>query len=116
MPLIKDLKKINTLEGIQQYIVIDHHGNIISQNSKAPETMARILASCGKNFYAIGKSNFKFCVFSRKNKQDFFIFPVGKYYLGVIKQKDINRFVLTDAIVDFLTEVMEKDRTTRRPI
>ncbi len=116
MPLIKDLDKISTLKGIKQYIVTDRHGNIITQKTDTPETMARIVTLCGKNFYAIGKSNFKSSVFSRKNRQDLFIFPVGKYYLGVIKEKDNNSYALTDTIVDFLTEVMKKDLMTRRPI
>ncbi|MCF6246354.1 MAG: roadblock/LC7 domain-containing protein [Desulfobacula sp.] len=116
MPDIKNLKKIETLEGVEQYIVTDHDGSIIAKKANTPDTMARIVCLCGKSFHAIGKSNFKHAVFSRKNKKNLFVFPVGKYYLGVIKQKEIENFIMIDAIVNFLTEIMKKDRKTRRPI
>ncbi len=116
MSLVNDLKRIETLKEVDQFIITDSDGNIVAQRISNPEKTARMVSLCGKNFYAIGKSNFKFCMFSRKKKQNFFIFPVGNYYLGVIKQKEIKNFILADTINNFLTDAMKKRPKTRRPI
>ncbi len=69
--------------GVDQYILVDRDGKIFSQAMAEPQNMAEFVSFCGLNAQAIGK--FRYLAFPRKNQVHFFIFPVGKSYLGVIK-------------------------------
>lgn len=102
MTTLEEFKLISKLTGVDQYILVDHMGKIAVHDIKDPERLSGIVFSCGKNSYAIGKTGFKYVLFSRKNQKNIFIFPVGNYYLGVIKLKNINNDVLADNIINFL--------------
>ena len=43
--------------------------------------------------------------FSRETGQDLFIFPVGNYYLGVIKQENMETGELAERIIEFINEL-----------
>jgi len=90
------------IAGIEQYILVDQKGNIAAHNIKDPEKIARIVISCAKNAFAIGKPNMEYVIFSGKNQRNFFIFPAGNSYLGVIKQQNISDITFTDNILNFL--------------
>ncbi len=79
------IKKIN---GIDQYIIVRQDGNIAAHNMKKPDKTGETVFFCGCSARAIGKDQFRFLIFSRKSKKDLFIFPAGRYYLGVIKDKN----------------------------
>jgi len=70
--------------------------------------MAEIISVCGSNSYAIGKKRFKYLSFSRKNHDTFFIFPVGNYYLGVIKQNHISDALLAQNVIQFLKDFLNR--------
>nr|NJM01272.1 roadblock/LC7 domain-containing protein [Desulfobacula sp.] len=90
--------------GVDQYLLADRDAKILSQRIAEPEKMARIVSFCGLRASAIGKTNFRYLAVSRETRDHFFIFPVGKYYLGVIKQKDISNAVLVENILQFLKD------------
>ena len=99
-PFISILK----VPGVDQYILVDRDAKIFSQKITAPETTAAMVSFCGLRAHAVGKSGFRYLVVSRETRDHFFIFPVGKYYLGVIKQKDISNAVLVENILQFLKD------------
>ena len=101
----KDFMKISTLTGVEGYILVDSQAKIAVQDIKDPQTMARITFSCGQNCFAIGRTQFKYLFFSRKNQKDFFIFPLGKYYLGVVKQGHADNSILVDTILKFIEDL-----------
>ena len=102
MTPLEKFKQISKIDGVDQYILVNPKGNIASHDIKNPEKAANIVLLCGQNSFAIGKAHFKYLVFSRENHKNFFIFPVGKYYLGVVKKNDVNNFILADNIMNFL--------------
>jgi len=109
MTILKEFIKISQIAGVDQYILVDQKGNIAAHDIKYPEKIAGMILSCGQNSFAIGKTQFKYIVFSRKNQKNFFIFPVGNYYLGVVKQKSVNNFVLADNIIEFLKGILKTE-------
>lgn len=109
MPPLKEFRQIAEVTGVDQYIFVDQKGNIAAHDIQNPEQTAAMVFFCGKNSYAIGKTRLNHVIFSRRNHKDFFIFPVGNYYLGVIKEKTINNFVLTENIIKFLKDLLEKE-------
>ncbi len=93
-----DIKTILAQNGFNQFILVDPNGCIIQQEIKrikslsAVKTMAfaKLLKTIKQSASVIGKNKFKIFTISRKNGQNIFIFPVGKFYLGVVKSTDIN--------------------------
>jgi hypothetical protein len=100
--------QIAAVTGVDQYIVVDHKGQITAHDIKDPERSAGIVFSCGQNAYAIGKTRLKYVFFCRENQKNLFIFPVGNYYLGVVKEQSIDNLALTDSIITFLTGLLKE--------
>ncbi len=94
--------QISMIRGVDQYIFLDNGGNIAAHEIKDPQKACEMVFACGQNIRAVGKNSFKYALFSRKNKKDIIIFPVGNYFLGVVKKKDTDTFVLVDTILKFL--------------
>jgi len=91
--------------GVEQYIMVDQKGDIAADNIKKPGEIARIILSCAKKAFAIGKPNIEYVVFPGINQKKFFIFPAGNSYLGVIKEKNISDAALTDNIINLLIDI-----------
>ncbi|MCP3873822.1 MAG: roadblock/LC7 domain-containing protein [Desulfobacteraceae bacterium] len=108
MTLIEKFSQISRIEGVDQYVLVDQIGNIVAHKIDDPQKVAKIVFNLGKNFYSLGKTQFKHVTFSRENQKNFFIFPVGNHCLGVIKQKNINNITLTDNIVNFLNSLLKE--------
>jgi hypothetical protein len=104
MANIDRFHSIISLPGIDQYILVDQTGKIYAHNAKIPEKLAEITSTCGFKSHAVGKTKFSHIMFSRKNHDNFFIFPVGKYYLGVVKQENINNALLVENVLRFLKD------------
>lgn len=98
--------QISMIQGVDQYIFLDNKGNIAAHEIKDPQKASEMVFSCGQNILVVGKNRFKYAVFSRKNKKDIIIFPIGNYSLGVVKQKDADTLVLVDLILKFLHELL----------
>ena len=98
--------EISKIEGVDEYIFMDNFGNIAAHDIKDPQKVSGMVFSCGRNIRAVGKDNFKYAIFSRKNKKDIIIFPVGNYFLGVVKQKKTETLVLVNMILKFLQELL----------
>lgn len=101
---LDDLKKVRKIKGVDHFIIIDRKGRVAASNIDLPGKTAEMIYSCGRRCRAIGKSRFTYCLFYRKNKRHFFIFPVGKHYLGVVKQENTDNFILTGAVKKFLAD------------
>jgi hypothetical protein len=102
MTTLEDFNKISNVDGVDQYILIDNKQNIITHDIENPDKVASIITTCGKNSYAIAKTQLKYLIFSRSCKNNIFIFPVGNYYLGVVKSKNIENITLANNIDNFL--------------
>ena len=96
---IEQPRQIVDIPGIDQFLLTDPTGKIVAaHNIKNPEKTGNMVISCGQNVSKLGKIDFKYLLFSRKNGKNFFIFPVGKHFLGVVKEKRINNLTFADSI------------------
>ena len=108
MKLLDEFLKIAKVKGVDKYILLDNRGKILACTMLNPGRTSHMIFSCGRNISAIGKSNFKYAVFFKKNQKNIFIFPVGNHTLGVIKQKNIENQVLVDAVLTFFNTFLKK--------
>ncbi|MFH2058642.1 MAG: roadblock/LC7 domain-containing protein [Pseudomonadota bacterium] len=103
-----DLLKISKINGVAHYIFVDTQGDVIAHNMIDYQKIGPMISFCGNQSFAIGKRRLKFLIFSRKNQKDLLIFPVGNYYLGVIKQKEIKTVEIADNVLIFFTALFKK--------
>ena len=99
------MDKINNIEsisGIDQFVLINHEGEIRQKSSNVIPVLADIVMKSAGNINALSSTGFRYIVFSRKDKKDLIIFPIGKHYLGMIKQESANTFALIDEIEQLL--------------
>ncbi|OQY52990.1 MAG: hypothetical protein B6230_01480 [Desulfobacteraceae bacterium 4572_89] len=108
MSFSKEFLNIAKISGVDRYIFLDDQGNIAAHDIKNPQKASEMFFSCNQNIRAISSNKFKYAIFSRKNKKNILIFPVGNYSLGVIKQEGMDTLVLVDSISKFLNELMHK--------
>ena len=102
---MKNFLNIAVVKGIDKYIFVDKKGHIEACTTENPEKEAKIILKLGQVFYSIGKNQFKHAFFSRKNGNNFFVFPVGNHYLGVIKQESIDDITLINNIRTFINKL-----------
>ncbi|WDP92977.1 MAG: roadblock/LC7 domain-containing protein [Desulfobacter sp.] len=110
MRMAEVLSNVKRINGVDGYILLDGKGNILAHNDdmKAPEKLSRMVYFCGRKLSVIGKKYFKYASFSRQNNRNVLIFPVGNYYLGVIKQTGIRNFRAASAVMEFLDVLVGK--------
>ena len=104
---IRHFMKISQVSGVDRYLFADPDGRVIAHNFKTYQSAGRMVALCAKNAQAIAGQRLEYLVFKRQNNQDLLIFPVGKYYLGVIKQSDIPDGEVTGNILAFIKSMPE---------
>jgi len=110
MSIAEVLSHVKRIEGVDGYILLDGQGKVIACNDdmKAPETFSKMVYACGRSLSSVGKKYFKYASFSRAHNQDILIFPVGNYYLGVVKQAGIRNFKTARAVREFLNVLAGK--------
>lgn len=107
MSVLQQLMQIGKMDGVDQYVIITEQGQPAAVKIRDISDPEKMLASCCNAFFEIGKTRFNSCIVRRTSQQDFFIFPAGKYFIGVIKHKDFDSNNLTQKISSFLAEFNE---------
>ncbi len=107
MVTFEDIYKIRNVEGVEQYLLVDADGLIKHNHFDSPEKMAQVLFASMKYALSIAKNRFKYIKFARKNNDNLYIFPIGKYCLGVVKQKTINDAAFQDNMIAFLNRLVK---------
>ncbi len=104
MRIAEVLSHVKRINGVAGYILLNRQGSILaySENMQRPEKLSKMVYFCGKKIATLGRKYFKYVSFSRKNNSNILIFPVGNYFLGVVKQKGIKNFTTASAVMEFL--------------
>lgn len=80
------------IDGVAAYILVRDDGHIISHNFEDSDTVASIITYTGLNGKAIkstiGLMVFKMASYTRENDEKLLIFPLGKYFIGLLQQPD----------------------------
>lgn len=108
MTLSENLLQISQVKGVDQYILVDHTGKSAGHNISNPHKSSEMVFSCGQTIQIIGKNKFRYAIFSRKNNKSILIFPVGTYFLGVVKKKEADPQILSDLILKFIEDCLKQ--------
>lgn len=115
MATIDEFRRVAEIEGVKSFILVRDDGEIAARNMDEAESIAAMVLRCGRNPERIGTARYRYQVFGRKGGEDFFIFPVGNYYLGVIKEREIDSGLLVDGVLYFVKALPRKRPSTESP-
>ena len=108
MATLSDFAKIAEIKGVAHYVLVKNNGTIASHNAQQPESLAKMVLACGLNCDETGKTRFTYFVFSLGNRENYCIFPVGNYYLGVLLQAGIDVDLMVNTIIEFIQGLSKK--------
>ena len=86
------VERVAAVDGIAGCVLVREDGEILGSNFDDPDLYTSLMILGGTSACSImDKVGFSHCThlsFNRKGKQHFSLFPIGKYYLGVIQAPD----------------------------
>jgi hypothetical protein len=84
--------RVAEVDGVAGCVLVRDDGEILGGNLDDPDLYTTLMILGGTSACSImDKVGFSHCAylsFNRKGKQHFNLFPIGKYYLGVIQSPD----------------------------
>ncbi len=108
MVTLQDILQIRDIQGVDEYILVNHKGQVMAHDIEQPEQVAKMVLVCAQNSWAIAKTRLKYTIFSRKSKKDILIFPVGNFNLGVVKHQTMNDMIFASKVIQFLNNLLNK--------
>ena len=101
---------IGRVKGVDRYVLVDDRGNILAHDmdGEGPAIPSKLIYLWGQSLSALGGKNFKCASLLRTNNRDVLMFPVGNYYLGVVKQAEMDNAQLAESVIEFLARLSYK--------
>ncbi len=100
--------RIPDIKGVKGFVAVDQSGQLSAHTIDDPEATVAFVLACTRHLDASGNSDFKYLLFKRSCKENFFVFPVGNSYLGVLKQEGVGDFTLANTIMNYIHGLPEK--------
>lgn len=86
------IARIDKIDGVGGCLLVRNDGVLLGQTIDDPEVYSTLLVISGSLSQAImEKTGFSYCRhlnFSLTSKQNFYVFPIDKYLLGVVQRTD----------------------------
>lgn len=111
MATLSNFARIAEIKDVAYYVLVKNDGTIARHNAEQPESLAKMVLACGLNCDKIEKARFTYFVYSLGNRENYLIFPVGNYYLGVLLQTDIDVDLMVNTIIKFIRGLSKKRHT-----
>ena len=105
MVTLADLKKIEEIKGVKRYIVLQPDGRPLLNNTENPEVMAAMIMNCGAMCKILKNRRFRYLVINQPSGEDFYIFQMGNYFLGILKTAASDTNELVDKVADYFQEL-----------
>lgn len=109
-------KKILTIEGVKGYLFISEDGRILSGkvSCSKPETLASMIVisnmDCDTIRSAMGFTHFNFLMLTSKKNEILFVFPVKRYFLGILYDKGEYDADFVKKVQRFIREITSKKK------
>ncbi len=97
------------IEGVQSCMLMRKDGQLLHHNFEDPDTVSSLMIIAAMGAEGIkdkaGLSYFRHLVFARAGRNNLFVFPLGRYFLGIVQQPDASSKALTESLMAFLAGV-----------
>jgi len=101
--------RINQIDGVAGCLLIKDDGMLLGQTLDDSEVYSTLLQiSAGLSADIMNKIGFSYCrylSFNRNNNQNFYVFPIENYLLGIVQQADCSVAVMLDIVYQLIGRV-----------
>ncbi len=110
MATAKDfVDRINQIDGVAGCLLVKDNGALLGQTLDDVEvysTLLQLSSSLSRDIMTnIGFSHCRYLSFSRLNMQNFYVFPIDKYLLGVVQLADCSADAMLERIYRLIGRV-----------
>lgn len=107
------VNRISQIEGIAGCLLVKDHGALLGKTIDDPEVYTTLLqVSSALSGEIMGHVGFSYCrhiCFSRLNMQNFYVFPIDKYLLGVVQQPDCSISAMLERVYQLIGRVSTRE-------
>lgn len=104
--------RIMATEGVSGYVLVKQDGNVLSHHlDRHQEVGAMVMLGglcCKEVVSAMGYQRLKSCVLTLENSTKIYVFPVGRYLLGVLSESLRNGSTPVNDIREILKDFIVK--------
>ena len=101
--------RINQIDGVAGCVLIKDDGVLLGQTLDDPEVYSTLLqVSAGLSNEIMDKVGFSYCrylSFNRINNQNFYVFPIDNYLLGIVQQADCSVAAMLEIVNQLIGRV-----------
>ena len=101
--------RVDEVEGVEGCLLVRDDGHVVAQTIENAECYSSLLVISGGYARELrGKVGFSLCrflTFHRGGKQDLHVFPIGRYFLGVIEKPDCVHREMLDTLTYLVSRV-----------
>ena len=101
--------RIDQIDGVAGCLLIKNDGALLGQTVDDPEVYSTLLQiSIGLSADIMDKIGFSYCryvSFSRTNNQNFYVFPIDNYLLGIVRKADCSVTAMLESVYLFIDRV-----------
>lgn len=105
-------QRLMSIEGVEQIILTRNDGHVITHNVRDPDELSALAILSGITAAGVSKSMgfspMNFLMTTRRSAGPFLVFPVDKYYLGVIQHPDATQQEMIEEIQHVLKQVVNQ--------
>jgi len=103
------VERINQIDGVAGCLLVKGDGGLLGNTLADPEAFSTLLqVTSGLSREIMKNVGFSYCryiSFNRLNLQDFYVFPIGKYLLGVVQQSDCSVSAMLERVYQLIGRV-----------
>ncbi|MDA3904078.1 MAG: roadblock/LC7 domain-containing protein [Desulfuromusa sp.] len=102
--------RINQIDGVAGCLLVKDDGLVLGQTLDDPEevysTLMQISSGLSENIMSsIGFSYCQYLSFNRVNLQNFYVFPIDKYWLGIVQQENCSVAFMLERVSQLIGRV-----------
>ena len=106
MASASDFSKLKNIEGVGHYILVRNDGHVVTHNLNNAVELSSTIVMSGRSFKKLedfldcGQCIY-LCV-ERNKDNNLLVFPLGKYFLGIVEESDSDTKTTVDSIINYL--------------
>ncbi|PLX79325.1 MAG: hypothetical protein C0616_11755 [Desulfuromonas sp.] len=104
--------RLNTIKGVKHFVLARNDGQLVTHNLTEPDNLSSMTTLCG--IYAthiketLGFGTFEHMVLFRANEEHVVLFPLDRYFLGIVHHSGADQPALIERITRFLQSLLLK--------
>ena len=108
--------RLNKIKDVKHFVLARNDGQLVTHNLTEPDNLSSMTTLCG--MYAnqiretLGFSNFEHMVLFRGNEEHVVLFPLDRYFLGIVHHSQADLPALIEKITRFLQSLLLKRNST----